>query len=83
MCLAIPALILEKNESGAVVEIGGVRRPASLALTPQAQSGDYVLIHAGYAIGILDRKQAEETLRLFEQMEDLSGDAGDDPASPL
>lgn len=83
MCLATPVLILEKKETGAIVEIGGVRRLVSLALTPEAQPGDYVLVHAGYAIGTLDANEAQETLELLKEMEDLSGDAGDDPATPL
>ena len=82
MCLATPVLILEKRQTGAIVEIGGVRRLVSLALTPEVQPGDYVLVHAGYAIGTLNASEAQETLELLKQMEDLSGGAGDDPASP-
>ncbi|MBP1748689.1 MAG: HypC/HybG/HupF family hydrogenase formation chaperone [Deltaproteobacteria bacterium] len=81
MCLATPVLILDIQGTRGLVEIGGMRRVVSLALTPQAKPGDYVLIHAGYAIGTLDEKEAEETLRLLGQMEDLSDAGGRDPSS--
>ncbi len=68
MCLAIPVLIQEIEGSEALVEIGGVRRKISLVLTPEAQTGRYVLVHAGYAIGVLDEEEAQETLKLFEEM---------------
>ena len=68
MCLAIPVLIEEIDGAEAVVEIGGVRRKISVALTPEAKVNQYVLIHAGYAIGILDEEEARETLKLFEEM---------------
>lgn len=82
MCLAIPALIVDIQGTEGVVEIGGVRRAVSLALTPGVKQGDYVLVHAGYAIGTLDQKEAEETLRLLEEMDDLSGE-GDNGPLPL
>ena len=68
MCLAIPALIQEIEGSEAVVEIGGVKRRIGLILTPEAKAGQYVLIHAGYAIGVLDEEEARETLNLLEEM---------------
>ena len=68
MCLAIPVLIQEIEGSEAVVEIGGVQRKISLALTPEAKMGHYVLVHAGFAIGVLDEQEARETLKLFEEM---------------
>ena len=68
MCLAIPVQIQEIEGPAAVVEIGGVKRKVSLALTPEATIGQYVLIHAGYAIGVLDEDEARETLKLLEEM---------------
>ncbi len=68
MCLAIPALITSIEGTSARAEIGGVERTISLALTPQAQVGDYVLIHTGFAIGIVDEEEAQETLRLLEEL---------------
>ena len=71
MCLAIPALIKSINGKEAEAEIGGISRRISLWLTPEARVGDYVLIHTGYAINVLDQEEAEETLKLFEQMAGL------------
>ena len=68
MCLAIPVLIQEIEGSEAIVEIGGVKRKIGLALTPEAKAGQYVLIHAGYAIGVLDEDETRETLILLEEM---------------
>jgi hydrogenase expression/formation protein HypC len=68
MCLAIPAHIKSIDGKEAEVEIGGVSRRISLWLTPEARVGDYVLLHTGYAINIIDQEQAEETLRLFEEI---------------
>ena len=68
MCLAIPALIKQIDGKEADVEIGGITRRISLWLTPEAKVGDYVLLHTGYAISIIDQAEAEETLRLFAQI---------------
>jgi hydrogenase expression/formation protein HypC len=72
MCLAIPALIKKVEGKEADVEIGGISRHISLWLTPEAKTGDYVLLHTGYAISILDQKEAEETLRIFEQISEAT-----------
>ena len=68
MCLAIPALIKSIDGYEAEVELGGVSRRASIMLTPEAKVGDYVLLHAGYAINIVDQSEAEETLSLLREM---------------
>ena len=68
MCLAIPALIQQIEGIEGVVEIGGVQRKVSLVLTPDAKVGQYALIHAGYTIGVLDEKEAQETLKLLEEI---------------
>ena len=68
MCLAVPAKIKSIKNSTANVEISGVTYEASLMLTPEAKIGDYVILHAGFAIQILDRQEAEETLKLFEDI---------------
>ena len=68
MCLAVPALIKSIDGYLAGVEVGGVTRQASLQLTPEAEVGDYVLLHTGYAIGIVDPLEAEETLRLLGEI---------------
>ncbi len=71
MCLAIPARIKAINGTDAEVEIGGITRQTSIMLTPEARVGDYVLLHAGYAINILDQAQAEETLAIFAEMSEI------------
>lgn len=68
MCLAIPALIKSIEGKEAEADMGGISRRISLWLTPEAKVGDYVLIHTGYAISVLDQEEAEETLRLFEEI---------------
>jgi hydrogenase expression/formation protein HypC len=68
VCLAIPALIKTINGTQAVADIEGVTREISLELTPEAKTGDYVLLHTGYAISIIDAAEAEETLKLLREM---------------
>jgi len=69
MCVAIPARIKSIDGFMAEVEVGGVSRQVSLALTPEAQKGEYVLVHAGFAIHVIDEQEARETLKLFSEME--------------
>jgi len=71
MCLAVPVMIQNIEGAQAMVELGGVRRMISLVLTPEAGVGNYVLVHAGYAIGIVDEEEAKETLHLLEEMTNL------------
>jgi len=71
VCLAIPVRIKSINGTEAEVEIGGITRKTSLMLTPEAKVGDYVLLHAGYAINILNQAEAEETLAIFAEMSKL------------
>ena len=68
MCLAIPVKVIAIEDDMAVVELGGVTRQASLMLVPETKVGDYVLLHAGFAIQRLDEEEAQETLRLFAEM---------------
>ncbi len=68
MCLAIPALIKSIDGRLAEVEVGGISRRAGLHLTPEARIGDYVLLHTGYAIAIVDQAEAEETLKLLAEL---------------
>jgi hydrogenase expression/formation protein HypC len=70
MCLAIPARVLERLEADeAIIDAGGVSKRVSLALVPDAAVGDYVIVHAGYAISCLDPDEALRTLALFAQMQ--------------
>jgi hydrogenase expression/formation protein HypC len=81
MCLAIPARIEELTTPGnAMVNLGGVRKEISLALVDGAVIGDYVIVHVGYALQKLDRKEAERTLQLFAemgQMDELRAELGE------
>ncbi len=76
MCLAIPALIKVIEDKEAEAEIGGITRRISLWLTPEAKVGDYVLVHTGYAINILDEEEAAETLSLLEEIAGLAEEEG-------
>lgn len=70
MCLALPALVVElQPPESAIVDIGGVRKSVSIALVPQAALGDYVIVHVGHAIGLLDVEEAQATLALFAELE--------------
>jgi hydrogenase expression/formation protein HypC len=76
MCLAVPALIKSIAGDEAEVDLGGVSRRTSLMLTPEARVGDYVLLHAGYAINVLDQAEAEETLAILREMAQLTAEGG-------
>lgn len=67
MCLAIPAKIETIDDNRARVDIRGLKRTIGLALLPDARIGEYVLIHAGFAIQRIDEHEAEETYRLLEE----------------
>ncbi len=73
MCLAIPARILELDQGSdqAVVSLGGVRKPVSLALVDDAAVGDYVLVHVGYALNKVSPEEAERTLALIQAAGEL------------
>ena len=75
MCLAIPAKITEMKDDGlATVDILGVTRDIALDLTPQATLGDFVLVHAGFAIEVVDADYAQETIDLIKQFPELIGE---------
>ena len=68
MCLAIPARVVEVKGAVASVDFGGrVLRDVDVSLV-EAKVGEYVIVHAGYAIEVLDREAAEETLRLWNEI---------------
>lgn len=75
MCLAVPAKITERSEFLATVDISGVTRQVSLMLLPDAAVGDYVLIHAGFAIQSIDEEEALRTLELFKELEQYAADS--------
>jgi hydrogenase expression/formation protein HypC len=82
MCLALPARVVELlPDEQASVDLGGVRKTISLALVAEAQVGDYVIVHVGHAIGLLDADEAERTLALFAEMAAEATVAPGTPAS--
>ncbi len=68
MCLGIPVKVLQKQGKDGVGEFKGVKRNISFALLDDARVGDYVILHAGFAIQKLDSKEAKKTLELFEEL---------------
>ena len=75
MCLAVPMKVLEIKDDGmALVTAMGAQRDVALDLTPQAAVGDYVLVHAGFSIEVVDEQYAQETLELIQMMADMADD---------
>ena len=73
MCLAIPAQVKSINENNlATVDILGVTREVALDLTPSAEVGSYVLIHAGFAIEVVSEEAAQETLDRIKEFPELA-----------
>lgn len=70
MCLAIPAHVVElRDNDQALVDLGGIRKEISLALVSGAQIGDYVIVHVGYALGLIDPEEARRTLEMFNELD--------------
>jgi hydrogenase expression/formation protein HypC len=69
MCLAVPAKITSKDDSGqGTADHMGSEVKVNLVLVPQAKRGDWVIIHAGFAISVMNAREARETLRLFKEL---------------
>ena len=75
MCLAVPGKIIEINETSnprmGKVSFSGVVKEICLEWVPEAKIGDYVIVHVGFALSVIDEKEAEETLKLFEQIDEI------------
>ncbi len=71
MCLAVPMRVVSISDLTGVAEMGGVKKNISFIMCPEAKIDDYVIVHAGFAIQILDENEANERLKLFRQMVDL------------
>ncbi len=78
MCLALPAKIISiiKHENNdmlvmGVVDFSGITKAVSLAFVPEAKENDYVIVHAGFALSILDQAEAQETLNTFVELNDF------------
>lgn len=84
MCLAVPARIERIDGLAAVIELEGVRREISVLLCPDAAVGQYALVHAGFAISVIDEEEAEKTLAYLAEFErTMDGDSsGGEPALP-
>jgi hydrogenase expression/formation protein HypC len=77
MCLAIPGKIVSMNEAEPLlrtgkVEFGGVLKEVSLAYVPEAKVGDYVIVHVGFALSVVDEAEANSVFDYLRQMEELS-----------
>lgn len=72
MCLAVPAKIKKIEDKNAVVDFGGVSKRISLGILRGVKKGDYVLIHAGFAIGKIDKLEAEDTLKALEELKNAA-----------
>jgi len=74
MCLGVPVKIIEREGEEGIAEFKGVKRRISLELLDEVKVGDYVILHAGFAIQRLDKEDALETLKLFEELEKLENE---------
>lgn len=74
MCLAIPSRIIEISDNMAVVDVDGVKRKISTMLIEDPKIGEYVIVHAGFAIQKIDEQAAQESLSLLREMAALADD---------
>ncbi len=86
MCLAIPGKVMEIDRQATPVmgdvSFNGIMRKVCLEWLPEAQVGDYVIVHVGFAISKVDEKEALETLTLLRQMGDIESELGEPPVGP-
>jgi hydrogenase expression/formation protein HypC len=88
MCLAVPGRVVEIQGDGVQrmgrIDFGGVVRQACLAYLPEAEPGDYVLVHVGFAISRIDEQSARETLEVLKQIGELTvpDELGEGPEEP-
>lgn len=71
MCLAIPLKLFEVNDDMGIIESGGIKRKVNLSLVENAKPGDFVVVHAGFAITIMDQEEGEKTLDLIKDWVEL------------
>jgi hydrogenase expression/formation protein HypC len=80
MCLAVPGKVLTKETIGGVelgqVQFGGITRQVALGFVPEAEVGDYVMVHVGFAISRVDAEEAQRTYELLEQLGALEAELG-------
>jgi len=86
MCLAIPGKVAVIEEKDGIrtgrVQFGGITRQACLDFVPEAQEGDYVMVHVGFAISVVDKEEAERTYALLESMGLLADELESDGTAP-
>ena len=70
MCLAVPAKVKDIKNNTAIVDFGGVCKEISLGITSGVKKNDYVLVHAGFAIGKVEKAEAEDTLKALQELRD-------------
>lgn len=84
MCLGVPGKIVETYESNGLkmgkIDFGGVTREACLEYVPEAQIGEYTVIHVGFAISLLSEQEAQETLQLLREIANVEEELGIEPA---
>jgi hydrogenase expression/formation protein HypC len=87
MCLAIPGKIVEIYEANGLrmgkIDFGGVTREACLAYLPEAQLGEYTVIHVGFAISQLSEEEAQETLALIREIANMDEELGIEPGEEM
>jgi hydrogenase expression/formation protein HypC len=74
MCLAVPMKVVSCKDGVGIAEMAGVKKEISFMMLPEAEIGDYVIVHAGFAIQILNEEEAQKTLALFREMAGLEYD---------
>jgi hydrogenase expression/formation protein HypC len=72
MCLAVPAKVLKIEDNYGILDFGGLTSKVNLALLQEVKPGDYCIVHAGFAIQVLDQAEALETLKLFEHLSEMA-----------
>ena len=70
MCLAVPMRLIRRDGDSGLLELDGIQREVSLVLLQEAELGDYLLVHAGYAIGRVDEEEARITIQLLKEVAD-------------
>lgn len=70
MCLAVPGQVVSREGDDMMVDFQGTQSPVGALMTPEAQPGDWVLVHAGYAISLLDEAEARKTWEYLRQLQD-------------
>jgi hydrogenase expression/formation protein HypC len=76
MCLAVPMKVVSIEGAAGTVELGGVRQPVNFTLLPDVRPGEYVIVHAGFALERLDEEEARRTIELIKELDAGDAEAG-------